>query len=214
MAQCIKAGGQLIYGAWQLGKLPHPIVTIFGSARTLMTEEYSVKAYALGEQLGKRGISIVTGGGPGIMEAASCGAMRFASDEDKIVGIGVVGLQPRPNPCIHAYIQLDYFFTRKWLLMKYAKVFIVFPGGFGTFDELAELLTLIQSKKIASAPIFLVGKAYWQPLVNWMYDTVLKEGAIDKEDVHLIFMTDDVDIIVRECERMFHTSMGKKEERK
>lgn len=198
---------QLIYGVWQIGKLPHPIITIFGSARHLVTKVYDIRAFLLAEKCTEQGISVLTGGGPGIMEAASCGAINPKKMEGKALGIGVTNLQEKPSKCAHLYIQLDYFFARKWLLMNYSKAFVVFPGGFGTLDEFAELLTLIQTKRLRAVPVFLVGSTYWRPLISWLSTTVLQEGAVDKEDVALLTLVDHIEEILPALHRICHTEM-------
>ena len=198
---------QLIYGVWQIGKLPHPIITIFGSARHLATRAYGTHAFLLAEKCTEQGISVLTGGGPGIMEAANCGFFRQKTGKGRTLGIGVTNLQEKPNKCAHTYIQLDYFFARKWLLMNYSKAFVVFPGGFGTLDEFAELLTLIQTKRLKAVPVFLVGTVYWTPLVTWLSTIVLQEGAVDKKDVALITLVDHIDEILPVLHRICHTEV-------
>lgn len=202
----IKVLFQLIYGAWQIGKLPRPIITIFGSARHLATQSYDIHAYLLAEKCTQQGISVLTGGGPGIMEASSCGAINPNQEKQgKTLGIGVSNLQEKPSRCAHKYIQLDYFFARKWLLMNYSKAFVIFPGGFGTLDEFAELLTLIQTKRLDAVPVFLVGTAYWKPLVHWLSTIVLAEGAVDERDVALITLVDHIDEIIPVLHRLCNT---------
>ena len=130
------------------------------------------------------------------MEAANCGAIGPRNSKGKTLGIGVTNLQEKPNVCAHPYIQLDYFFARKWLLMNYSKAFIVFPGGFGTLNEFFEILTLIQTNRLPATPILLVGGIYWEPFVTWLSTIVLQEGAVDKEDVSLIQVVDNIDEII------------------
>lgn len=182
---------QLIYGVWRISKLPHPIVSIFGGSRLPQQDEYARQADQIGQWLVERDISVLTGGGPGIMEAASCGAIRSDGGKGKSIGIGVRDLGEGRNPCVEEYFQLDYFFARKWLLTRYSVGFIVFPGGFGTMDELAEVLTLIQTKKMKKIPIVLVGKEYWEPFMKWVIDEALKHGLVKKEHVQLFTVTDD-----------------------
>lgn len=197
---------QLIYGVWQIGMLPGPIISIFGSARHLKTTLYDTNAFLLAEKCTECGISILTGGGPGIMEAVNCGGINPQQQrKGKTLGIGVTNLQEKPNKCAHKYIQLNYFFARKWLLMNYSKAFVIFPGGFGTLDEFAELLTLIQTKRLKQVPIFLMGTAYWKPLVDWLLTTVLLEGAVDKKDVALITLVDHIDDIIPILKRICNT---------
>lgn len=202
----IKVLAQLLYGAWQIGKLPHPIITIFGSARHLKTSLYDQSAFLLAEKCTQQGISVLTGGGPGIMEAANCGGINLHQErKGKTLGIGVKDLQEKPNQCAHKYIELDYFFARKWLLMNYSKAFVIFPGGFGTLDEFAELLTLIQTKRLKAVPVFLVGSTYWKPLFDWLSTIVLDEGAVNQQDVSLITLVDNIDQIIPILKRICDT---------
>ena len=158
----IRVTAQMLHGAWHLAKMPKPIITIFGGARLSQDNRYAHQAHELAHALTERNISVLTGGGPGIMQAANCGAIK--SRELRNLGIGVEGLPKGANMCVQHYVNTKYFFARKWLLMHYSAAFVAFPGGFGTFDEIAELATLIQTKKLSPAPIILVGKEYWQPL--------------------------------------------------
>ncbi len=182
---------QLVYGAWKVSKLPYPIVSIFGGSRLPQYDVYAKQADQVGQWLVEHDISVLTGGGPGIMEAASCGAIRTNGGKGKSMGIGVRDLGEGKNPCVEEYFQLDYFFARKWLLTRYSVGFIVFPGGFGTMDELSEVLTLIQTKKMKWVPIVLIGKEYWTPFMKWVTDEALKHGLVKKEHVALFTLTDD-----------------------
>ncbi len=183
---------QIIYGAWRVSKLPHPIVSIFGSAQVVQTDKYAQEANQIASWLVEEGISVLTGGGPGIMEAANCGAIRSRKKGSvKSIGIGVRGLNEPQNICVEEYFELDYFFARKLLLTQYSSGFIVFPGGFGTLDELAEVLTLIQTKQMKKVPIVLVGKDYWRPFMQWVTDEALARGLVKSEHVKLFSVTDD-----------------------
>ena len=184
---------QLTYGLWKISRLPQPIVSIFGGSRVLDTDIYFKKAHQIAKRLVESDISVLTGGGPGIMEAASCGAIIPQKGKTRLMGIGVSDLGEKPNQCVQSYFELDYFFARKWLLTHYSSAFIVFPGGFGTMDELNEVLTLIQTKKLARVPIILFGVEYWRPLLQWLKDEPLKHGAIRKEDLALFSLTDDLE---------------------
>jgi uncharacterized protein (TIGR00730 family) len=185
---------QLLYGVWKVGSLPHPIVTIFGSAR-MHHIPYATQAHDLAQMLVEQGISVLTGGGPGIMQAAYTGIYESKAATGKSLGIGVSGLNEPPGSPTQNYIELDYFFARKWLLTNYSIAFVVFPGGFGTLDELMEVLTLIQTKKMPPVPIILVGTPYWQPLLAWLQDILLKEGTIDEKDLGLLIIIDDLKTI-------------------
>lgn len=186
---------QLIYGVWRVSKLSHPIVSIFGSAKMAQTDQYAHEANQVAVWLGEEGISVLTGGGPGIMEAANCGASGairpIRKGNVKSIGIGVRGLNEPQNICVEEYFELDYFFARKWLLTQYSSGFIVFPGGFGTLDELSEVLTLIQTKQMKRVPIVLVGKEYWGPFMQWITDEAVPHGLVTPEQVKLFSVTDD-----------------------
>ncbi len=182
---------QLIYGAWRVSTLPQPIVSIFGGARLPQHDIYAKQADQIGRWLVENNISVLTGGGPGIMEAANCGAIKTNGGTGKSMGIGVKDLGEGKNPCVQEYFVLDYFWARKWLLTRYSVAFVVFPGGFGTLDELAEVLTLIQTKKMKRVPIILLGKEYWAPFMQWIIQEAVKHGTILKEHVKLFTVTDD-----------------------
>lgn len=153
------------------------------------------KAHSLAQRLLEHNIPVITGGGPGIMEAANCGAYREGEKVITTMGIGVKGpgTLSKFNPCVQEHIVMDYFFARKWLLVQYSIGFAVFPGGFGTLDELTELLTLIQTKMRKPAPIVLIGTEYWQPLMQWINKSALANGLVSKQDVELFTITDDLD---------------------
>lgn len=163
-----------------------PCVTVFGSARTKNDHEYYKLATQIAFDISKLGMGIITGGGPGIMEAANKGAYE---GEGKSVGLNIdLEFEQHSNPYIDndKIVNFDYFFVRKVMLMKYSQAFIVLPGGFGTFDELFEALTLTQTKKIDKFPIILVGKEYWGGLIDWIKNTVAKEGYISEKDIDLV----------------------------
>jgi len=194
---------QLLRGAWKVSRLPKPLVSVFGGARLREDDDYFTKAQALAGRLADAGISVLTGGGPGAMKAASCGAYHAALGRGKSMGISVRDLGEGRNLCTHYYLELDYFFARKWLLTRYSSAFVVLPGGYGTLDELAEVLTLIQTKKIKPVPIVLVGREYWGPFVDWLCDETLKHGLIGQDAMKMFTVTDDLDeafhIIQDEC---------------
>lgn len=196
----LKGSFQLLYGAWKIGRLESPMVTIFGGSRLSQDSPYTKKAHELGHMLVRENISVITGGGPGVMKAASCGAtyeiqkqLQFRS-----IGIAVKGLdQEQVIECAQEYIVLDYFFARKWLMINYSVAFAILPGGFGTLDEVAEVVTLIQTKKLPGVPIVLIGTEFWAPLMAWLKDTVLKQGLITQDDLNLIKVTDDLQEAMR-----------------
>jgi len=183
---------QTLYGVWKITGVPAPRVTIFGSARLEQDDPYAKQAHKMGVMLVENKISVLTGGGPGIMEAANCGAV----DQDakvKSIGISVEDLGEGINPCAQISLELRYFFARKWLLTRYSSAFIVFPGGFGTLDEMAEVITMVQTKRIAPVPIVLVGVEYWEPFMHWLESEALKHGTVSTEDIALFTITDDLD---------------------
>jgi len=196
---------QLLGGAWKVSRLPKPMVSIFGGARLREDDHYFSKAQTLAGRLADAGISVLTGGGPGVMEAASCGAYHSQLGKGQSIGISVRDLGEGRNPCTHHYLELDYFFARKWLLTRYSSAFVVFPGGYGTLDELAEVLTLIQTKKLGPAPIVLVGKEYWGPFIDWLCGETFKHGLISQDAMEMFTVTDDLDhafrIVENECRR-------------
>lgn len=162
-----------------------PCVSVFGSARTSADHRYYNVAEEIAYLLTGKGYGVITGGGPGIMEAANKGAAR---GKGKSVGINIdLPFEQKANEYIDPdkLITFDHFFVRKVMFMKYSQGFIVLPGGFGTFDELFEAITLIQTKKIGRFPIIMVGKDYWQGLVKWIKETMLAEKNISPEDLEL-----------------------------
>lgn len=167
-----------------------PCVSIFGSARTQSSHKYYELAEEIAYGITKVGFGVITGGGPGIMEAANKGANRGGG---KSVGLGItLPFEAGNNDYIDFNLShtFDYFFVRKVMLVKYAQGFIALPGGFGTLDELFEALTLIQTDKIGRFPIVLVGSEYWGGLIDWMKATLLEEGKIKEEDLKLFRLVD------------------------
>jgi uncharacterized protein (TIGR00730 family) len=184
---------ELVEGFEKLARIG-PCVSIFGSARTPVNSKYYLLAEDIAYKLTQNGYGIITGGGPGIMEAANKGA---AKGKGKSVGINIdLPFEQHPNPYIDAdkLITFDHFFVRKVMFMKYAQGFIVLPGGFGTFDELFEAITLIQTRKIGKFPIILVGKSYWGGLMNWIKNEMLaEEHNIKPDDLNLFTLVDSGD---------------------
>lgn len=182
-------------------------VTFFGSARTPQTDKYYFLARDLASRLGAAGFAVITGGGPGIMEAANEGAKAAKADS---VGINIqLATEQRINPYVTKSEAFEHFFTRKVMLSYASQVYIFFPGGYGTLDEVFEMLTLIQTHKIEGCeapgsciPVILFGKDYWQPLCDWLKNTVLdKFQAIDQSDLDLWTLTDDLDEILAIAKR-------------
>ena len=157
-----------------------PAVTIFGSARSKPGDKYYAMAEAFAGELAREGFTVITGGGPGIMEAANKGALEAGGQS---VGLNIVlPFEQSLNPYTNVHINFRYFFVRKVMFVKYAMSYVIFPGGFGTMDELFESLTLIQTDKLKPFPVILIGSDYWGGLLNWINDTMLKEGMILPED--------------------------------
>ncbi len=165
-----------------------PCVTVFGSARFLPGHEYYIMAEEVGRAIAKTGFTVMTGGGPGIMEAANKGAFEAGGFS---VGCNIrLPREQDPNVYMHEWVILDFFFVRKFLLLKYSYAFVVMPGGWGTMDELFETLTLVQTGMIHHFPVVLMGKRFYQPLMDYL-DFMLKQGTISAEDLKLVRLTDD-----------------------
>ncbi|MBL8768316.1 MAG: TIGR00730 family Rossman fold protein [Planctomycetes bacterium] len=178
-----------------------PAVSIFGSARMKPNHRYYKMARQLAAKLSKDGFSIITGGGPGIMEAANRGAKDAGGNS---IGLNIrLPMEQAPNPFQNIAIDFNYFFVRKFMFVKYASSFVIFPGGFGTMDELFEALTLIQTDKIADFSVVLVGSKYWKGLLDWVRDTMIPEGTVSPKDLDLVYLTDDLDEVSRIVRRSF-----------
>lgn len=172
----------------------YPGVTVFGSARTKPEDPDYQRALQLGKLLVKAGFSVITGGGPGIMEAANRGAAEAGGYS---VGLNIkLPMEQEPNPYANVKLEFKYFFIRKVMLAKYSVAFVFFPGGFGTMDEMFEILTLVQTKKIRPVPIVLVDKNYWKPLYNWFIKTLLPTNKISQVDLELFKILDEPEEIV------------------
>lgn len=190
--QIFKIMSETVMGFDRLSKIG-PCVSIFGSARTKPEHTYYKLAEEIAFKLCKEGYGVITGGGPGIMEAANKGAREAGG---KSVGLNIeLPFEQSSNPYIDhdKLITFDYFFVRKLMFIKYAQGFVVCPGGFGTMDELFEALTLIQTKKIAKFPIVLAGKEYWTGLMGWITERMLDEKMLDVKDLGLIQVTENAD---------------------
>jgi uncharacterized protein (TIGR00730 family) len=172
-----------------------PAISVFGSARTTPEQPSYAMAEEAGRKLAEAGFAVITGGGPGIMEAANKGASEAGGVS---VGLGIeLPFESGLNAWVDVGINFRYFFARKTMFVKYAQGFVVLPGGLGTFDELFEALTLVQTQKVTSFPVALLGVDYWQGMMNWLRDTVLADGKIAASDLDMLMLTDDVDEAVR-----------------
>jgi uncharacterized protein (TIGR00730 family) len=171
-----------------------PAISVFGSARTPTNHPSYAIAERVGRRLTEEGFAVITGGGPGVMEAANKGACEA---DGVSVGLGIeLPFETGLNQYVDRGLNFRYFFARKTMFVKYAQGFIVLPGGFGTFDELFEALTLVQTETVTSFPIVLVGRDYWSGLVEWIKGTVLADGKISPADLDMFTLTDDVDVAV------------------
>lgn len=186
----------LLKVAWQFFRgirklhFENPCITVFGSARFKENDNYYIVAKEFGKRIAGLGFSTMTGGGPGIMEAANRGAFENGGTS---IGCNIVlPHEQKENPYLHKSVTFDYFFIRKTLLIKYSYAFIIMPGGFGTMDEFFETITLVQTKTLTQFPIVLYGKPYYKELMEAIAD-MAKRGTISPEDMNLVLLTDDVD---------------------
>jgi uncharacterized protein (TIGR00730 family) len=186
---------QLLYGMWRVSGIPQPVISIFGGSRFKQNDYYAHQANILAQRFVDNNISVLTGGGPGIMEAANCGAIYSKRGTGRSFGIGVRDLKEMRNICVQEYLELDYFFARKWLLTQYSFAFVIFPGGFGTLNELSEVLTLVQTGFLAEIPIVLVGEEYWKVLMQWVSQELVSHGLIAEKDLMFVHVTDDLELV-------------------
>jgi len=187
---------QFAKGLWRLSQLDQPIVTVFGGKRAQEDDVYFKQAFDLGKKLVEADFSVITGGGPGIMEAALCGAVATGKS-NRALGISVSGVDEPFNPrCKRETLFLQNFATRKWLLIHYSCSFVIFPGGIGTLDELAEVINLIKVNQISRLPVILVGSSYWRDFTQWVH-VALRHNFIDPAFKDLFYVTDDVDDAVQ-----------------
>jgi uncharacterized protein (TIGR00730 family) len=181
---------EFVEGFDTLADLP-PAVSVFGSARSKPGSPECELAADLGAALAEAGYAVITGGGPGVMEAANRGATEAGGMS---VGLGIeLPFEQGLNDWVDIGIDFRYFFVRKTMFVKYAQAFVVLPGGFGTLDELFEAITLVQTRKVTRFPVILMGTAYWSGLLDWIKQTLLADGKISPADLDLIHLTDDVD---------------------
>lgn len=199
-----KIMGEFVEGIDSLHNLG-PAVSIFGSARMNADHPYYQKAENLAALFAQKGYSVITGGGGGIMEAANKGAARGGAES---VGLNIkLPFEQKPNPYATKQIEFNYFFVRKVMFLKYAQAYIIMPGGFGTLDELFETITLIQTKRIRKMPIIMVNKDYWDGLILWVKDKLLKEKMISEKDLDLFHLLDDPEDIVRVVEKFYMNNL-------
>ncbi|KVP96484.1 hypothetical protein WJ97_11380 [Burkholderia ubonensis] len=177
-----------------------PIVTLYGGARVAATDPYYAATTQLAHQLSARGIAVMSGGGPGIMEAANKGAK--SGEQGLSIGLNItLAHEQRPNAYQDIELSFEHFSSRKATFCKYAAAFVVMPGGFGTLDELFEVLTLIQTAKSRSAPVILYGREFWQGLVTWMQDVMVTRGLVSSSEMQLFDVVETVDEALLLCEQ-------------
>jgi len=190
---------EFVEGFEALGKY-RPSVSIFGSTRVKPGDEVYQKAEQIGQLLAENGFGVITGGGPGVMEAANKGAASVGGNS---IGLNIeIPLEQKPNPYANIALHFRYFFVRKVMFVKYAVAYIILPGGFGTMDELFEAVTLIQTHKIKPFPVILVGSNYWKGLLGWMKEVVLKEGKISPSDLEILQLIDEPVEIIKTIKKM------------
>jgi hypothetical protein len=190
----LRIQSEFVEGFGLLAELPRA-VSVFGSARTSRDNPEYATGRALGAALAEAGYAVITGGGPGAMEAVNRGAQEAGGTS---VGLGIeLPFEQRLNDWVDIGLNFRYFFARKTMFVKYAQAFVILPGGFGTLDELFEALTLVQTRKVTRFPVILFGTAYWSGLFDWLRGTVLEAHKIGEKDLDLLTVTDDVDEAVR-----------------
>lgn len=190
----LRIQAEFVEGFGLLAELPRA-VSVFGSARTPRDSEYYATGVQLGAALADAGYAVITGGGPGAMEAANKGACDAGGMS---VGLGIeLPFEQELNEWVDVGVLFRYFFVRKTMFVKYAQAFVILPGGFGTLDELFEALTLVQTRKVTRFPVILFGSAYWAGLVDWIRDTMVAQGTVGPNDLELLHVTDSVEEAVQ-----------------
>ncbi len=181
-----------VYALWRIAQLQRPIVTVFGGKHASKDSPYYSLAYEFAALLAQHQFSVITGGGPGIMESALCGIKQHVKHKNRLLGIGVKGVDVAfESRCAAETIFLSDFAARKWFLIRYSIAFVAFPGGIGTLDECAEVLNLIKTNRILPIPVILIGSTYWHPIITWIH-AAIEQGFIDKEAVQSLVVTDDL----------------------
>ena len=189
---------ELVDGFETLGEI-YPAVTIFGSARVRPGDEIYERTVTIARKLAENGFNVITGGGPGIMEAGNKGAREGGA---RSVGLNIMlPMEQEPNPYANVRLDFQYFFVRKVMFVKYGQAYIGMPGGLGTLDEIFEALTLIQTHRIKPFPVILVGKDYWSGLADWIRNTLLARNYVSQQDLDLVTLLDDPDEVVRTIKR-------------
>ena len=184
-----RIGREFLQGFEAVERIDRPAITVFGSARVAEDDPYYGQARELGRRLAEAGFAVVTGGGPGVMEAVNRGAREGGGLS---VGFNIeLPHEQHENPYLDLSLTFDHFYARKTMFVKAAEGFVIFPGGFGTLDELFESLTLIQTGKVLHFPVVLIDRDYWEPLLRWVRERVLADGMISAEDLDLLEVTDD-----------------------
>lgn len=199
-----KIMAEFVNGYEKMAKIG-PCISVFGSARTQPNDKYYQMAVNISEMLAKRGYGVITGGGPGIMEAGNKGAQQGGG---KSVGLNIdLPFEQSGNKYIDedSNLKFDYFFVRKVIFVKYSQGFVVVPGGFGTMDELFEALTLIQTKKINNRPVVLIGSDYWSGLMDWIKNVMLAQGNISEPDLDLFKIVDTEEEAIKFIDDFFKT---------
>lgn len=200
----LRIQSEFVAGFDALAELPRA-VTVFGSARTKETEPVYAQGVELGAALADAGYAVITGGGPGLMEAANRGACERGG---KSVGLGIeLPMEQGLNPWVGLGVNFRYFFARKTMFLKYSQAFVCLQGGYGTLDELFEVLCMVQTGKVTNFPIVLIGTKFWGPLLTWLEERLVEEGMISPEDTDLFLLTDDVHEAVAHIVAR-HSSLG------
>ena len=201
--------GELVEGFDELAGI-EPAITIYGSARLKATDEIYTRTQEIANRLAKMGFTIISGGGPGVMEAANLGALQAGA---KSIGLNIVLPQEQVcNEYTTQSITFNHFFVRKVMLVKYATAFIIMPGGLGTLDEMTEVLTLIQTHKIRPFPVLLFDSQYWNGFLNWLENSVLARGCISEKDLDLLRVCDTVNEVIEAVDKWYSSQeiIGKK----
>ncbi len=193
----LRIQSEFVEGFGLLAEVPRA-VTVFGSARTPVDHPDYAMGHAIGAALARAGHAVITGGGPGTMEAVNRGCQEAGGLS---IGLGIeLPFEQSLNHWVDLGVNFRYFFVRKTMFVKYAQAFVILPGGFGTMDELFEALTLVQTGKVTRFPVVLVGVAYWQGLIDWIRGSLVVTGRVGADDLDLVTLTDDVDEILRVIE--------------